>query len=266
MAPAISVQLYSCRDHLGDLDGTLAKLAGIGLRHVEAFNYLGDPSGLADALGRHVLDAPSGHAPMLSDELSFGGRTFPMPPLDAVFAASRAAGVPWVIDPMTAAERWTTLEGVQELAARLNGVAARAADAGLTVGYHNHNQEIVPTIKGVTALEAFADLLDDGIRLEVDVYWAGVGGADVPALLGRLGERVKALHVKNGRLAHDGAGLEEISKRPQLPAGQGSLPMADIIAAAPSAELVVIEFDTYDGDVFDGIRASYDFLTRLGLR
>lgn len=28
---------------------------------------------------------------------------------------------------------------------------------------------------------------------------------------------------------------------------------------------VVIEFDTYDGDVFDGIKRSYDYLAGLGL-
>lgn len=262
----ISVQLYSCRDHLDDLDGTLGRLAAIGLRHVEAFNFLGDPGGFADALARHGLDAPSGHAPLLSDELSFGGRTFPTPPQDTVFAAARAAGVPWVIDPMTDAARWTTLDGVRDLAGRLNAAARAASEVGLTVGYHNHTQEITPRIGGRPALEVFADLLDDGIFLEVDAFWAAMGGEDVPALLGRLGERVRSLHVKNTRLDADGAGLEEIARRPQLPAGEGRLPMAEIVAAAPWADLVVIEFDTYDGDVFEGIASSFEFLRGLGLR
>ena len=51
---------------------------------------------------------------------------------------------------------------------------------------------------GRHALEVFADQLDPDVMLEVDTYWAYAGGADVPALLGRLGDRVVALHVKDG--------------------------------------------------------------------
>jgi sugar phosphate isomerase/epimerase len=43
-----------------------------------------------------------------------------------------------------------------------------------------------------------ADCLAPEVVLEVDTYWAYAGGADVPALLRRLGDRVVALHVKDG--------------------------------------------------------------------
>lgn len=39
-APAISVQLYSIHEALdADLDGSLARLAGVGLQTVEAFSF-----------------------------------------------------------------------------------------------------------------------------------------------------------------------------------------------------------------------------------
>ena len=60
--------------------------------------------------------------------------------------------------------------------------------------------------------------------LEIDAYWAATGGADVPALLRRLGDRVIALHLKDGPLNGD--------KTAQLPLGQGDLPAADVVAAA----------------------------------
>jgi sugar phosphate isomerase/epimerase len=71
-------------------------------------------------------------------------------------------------------------------------------------------------------------------------------------LLRRLGDRVRAIHVKDGALATDATG--------QAPAGQGSVPIAEVLAAAPDA-LRVIEFDAYDGDIFEGITASHAFLT-----
>ena len=37
-----------------------------------------------------------------------------------------------------------------------------------------------------------------------------------------------------------------------------------VLAAAPSAEFGVIEFDAYAGDIFDGLAASLDYLRGLG--
>jgi sugar phosphate isomerase/epimerase len=97
----------------------------------------------------------------------------------------------------------------------------------------------------------FAEHLDPALVLEVDTYWATAGGADAPALLRGLGDRVRAIHVKDGGLATDASG--------QVPAGQGRVPVADVLAAAPGA-LRVVEFDRYDGDIFEGLAASLAFL------
>ena len=135
----------------------------------------------------------------------------------------------------------------------MNVAAAKAADHGLRVAYHNHAWELSIQLDGRSALEVFADLLDPAVVLEVDTYWAASGGADVPALLGRLGRRVVALHLKDGPL---NGNIAE-----QLPLGSGDLPAAAIIAAATALEVPVLEFDDYAGDVFDGIAAGYAYAT-----
>ena len=56
-----------------DLDGTLARLSAMGLRHVEAFNFVGRAAELAEAFTRHGLAAKTGHATFLSDERRRGG-------------------------------------------------------------------------------------------------------------------------------------------------------------------------------------------------
>ena len=80
----------------------------------------------------------------------------------------------------------------------LNQAAVKAADHGLRLGYHNHDFELSSIVGGRPGLEVLADALDPAVILEVDTYWAAVGGQDVPALLGRLGDRVRYLHVKDG--------------------------------------------------------------------
>ena len=85
------------------------------------------------------------------------------------------------------------------------------------------------------------------------------GGADVPALLRRLGDRVIALHLKDGPLNGDTSA--------QLPLGSGDLPAAEIIAAASGLQFPVLEFDAYAGDMFDAISVSYTYATdTLGAR
>src|SRR4029453_9344949 len=97
------------------------------------------------------------------------------------------------------------------------------------------------------ALEVLADNLAPEVVLEVDTYWAYAGGAEVPALLDRLGDRVVAMHIKDG----DGT----LDTKAQVAVGSGSLPVWDFIAAAPDA-LRVVELDDTQGSVLDAVRMS----------
>lgn len=260
--PATSLQLYSINSHLeADLDGTLARLSGIGLRNVEAFAFVDRADELAEAFARHGIAAPTGHAMLVAKEVTREGVTTQVPSHAATFEAAKKLGMEFVIDP--AVFDWSTREAVEATAAVLNEAAKAAAEHGLRVGYHNHAWELSNTIDGVPALEFFAGLLDDEVVLEVDVYWAQIGGVDAPALLRRLGDRVKALHIKDGPQVQnpfltdapfDPSGLD------QVPAGLGVIPLDAALVAAPSAEFAVIEFDHFDGDIFAAIATSFDYL------
>lgn len=244
--PALSVQLYSIRDAVAaDLPGALARLAAIGITTVEPFDLLSDPVRLREALDGAGMRAPSAHARLDEDP-------------ERVFEAAVAVGVETVIHPYTAPERWEAASDVDAIAGELAAVAQAGAAYGLRVGYHNHHWELAHEIEGRAALEWFAERLPLGAVLELDTYWAAVGGADVPALLRRLGGRVRLLHLKDGPI--------ETDTGTQLPLGSGAMPVAEILEAAPGAELGVLEFDDYAGDLFEGIAAGAAFAGGLGLR
>lgn len=275
--PVLSVQLYAVRDQLADdLDGTLARLAGMGLREVEAFDFVDKAPALAEAFGKAGLRARTGHASLMSEGLGLDDPAFKEaqagpPSQDTVFEAAKTLGLEIVIDPFVAPERWLSEESVLDNARRLNEAAAKAADHGLRVGYHNHSQEFVASFGGRTAYELFAEQLRDDVVLEVDLYWAATGRQDVPALLGRLGDKVKALHLKDGVVGEDpfqpGAARMDPLKLDQRPAGEGDLPLLDYLAAAPATEFGVIEFDHYaGGHIFDGIEGSVRYFNEHGLR
>ncbi len=146
----------------------------------------------------------------------------------------------------------STRTTIRTTAVRLNAAAKKGAGYGIRVGYHNHQWELESIIEGQTALEYFEGLLDPEVVLEVDTYWAAVGGQDPVELLKRLGDRVVAVHIKDGPVNMD--------LLAQTPAGQGQMDIWGTIRAVPSLEVGVVEFDAYAGDIFDAMEASLRYL------
>ncbi|MFC4531144.1 sugar phosphate isomerase/epimerase family protein [Sphaerisporangium dianthi] len=244
MVKPLGVQLYTVRNQMKvDRDDVLRRIAGIGYGAVEAYDPTDDPKGFrrtADDLG---LTVPSTHAyALLSQEP------------DAVLDAVATIGADLVIIPGGIAEEdFTTRDGIARAADLLNGLAEHTDRYGMRLGYHNHWWEIEPKIDGSHALEVLAESLAPRVFLEVDTYWAAVGGADVPALLRRLGDRVLALHVK------DGPGVKD---RPHTAVGDGVMPVPGYLAASPGA-LRIVELDNCDTDIYEALDRSHAYLSRL---
>jgi sugar phosphate isomerase/epimerase len=268
--PETSVQLYTlAAEFSADMQGSLDKLAAIGLRNVEAFDFVRRPDEIRAALDAAGLAAPTGHAPLLSDELWTPDGSIPTPAPEVVFEAAAKIGIKTVIDPFVDPARWLTLDGVTDIADRLNALVDTAAGFGIEVGYHNHAQEFIADFDGQTAYERFVALTDERVKIELDLFWALTGGQDVPALVARLGDRLVAAHVKDGIVpasnpfAPDAPafGADSLDQRH---AGTGDVPLAEALRAATALEYAVIEYDHAPGDVFADIAASYAFLVEGG--
>jgi sugar phosphate isomerase/epimerase len=231
-APAL--QLYSVREQIAtDRPAVLRRVAGFGYGAVEPYDVGTDPEKQRADLDEAGLAVCAVHAKVLGEGA------------DALLSATRTVGGDTVIVPWMEPAIFADADGIAALARDLNEAAARAADHGLRLGYHNHDFELSSRIAGRTALEVLADALDPEVILEVDTYWAAVGGQDVPSLLGRLGDRVRYLHVKDGPVTKDD---------PMTAVGSGRMPVAEILAACPSAEWHVVELD----------RCATDMLTAVG--
>lgn len=252
-SPAISLQLYSLREAIAaDAPQAISRAAQAGFRLVEPYDLANTAAGLGPLLSANGLSAPTAHARVLGAEQA------------PIYEAAAALGVQTVIDPFVDPGRWESAESVDRVADELAEAAEIAATFGLAFGYHNHAFELSNRIDGASALERLAARLPESVSLEVDTYWAAQGGEDVPALLERLGSRVRFLHVKDA--PRDDAGVLSPDRFDQVPVGEGALPWADILAAAPAAELVVVEFDEFRGDVFEGSARSRAALEALGAR
>ena len=262
MTALTSVQLFTVKDALeADLDGTLAEVARRGFTAVEPYDFVRRAAPLAASLTAHGLAAPTGHAFLASASFvnpDGSGTSLPVPTPDEVFDAAEILGMGTVIDPYTEPARWETREQIEETARLLNAAAEIAARRGLRVGYHNHAHELEAQIDGQTGLELLAELLDPRVVLEVDLYWAARAGVDPAALLSTLGDRVVAVHVKDGTL--DAEAIKAYPPADQVPAGTGSVPLTAALDAASALEFAIVEFDAYAGDLFDAIEQSRIFL------
>ena len=261
---APSVQLYTVRDAVSaDLQGAVARVAEIGYTQVEPYAFVERADEFATAFAASGVTAPSGHAPVIDGDDDQASRTFD---------AAAKLGIQTVIDPFIPSERWQTADDAHRIADRVNELQVQAAARGLAFGYHNHQWEFANQVDGRSIYELFVEKLTPDVALELDTYWSTVGGADTPALLTRLGDRVQFLHVKDGPIAGTIATTlpsnesalkvsDELTAafKDQLPAGSGDVGVAAILAAAPHA-LRVVEFDGYAGDVFEGIAASFAWL------
>jgi sugar phosphate isomerase/epimerase len=241
----LALQLYTVRDQLASgREAVLKAIRGFGYGAVEPYDVRSDPEALRADLDAAGLAVCSVHA------RAFGEDAGPL--LDG----ARTVGADTVIVPSVPAERFAGAAAIAALARDLNEAAARAADRGLRFGYHNHAFEFAPADGGRTGLELLADALDPAVLLEVDTYWAAVAGQDVPALLGRLGDRVRYLHVKDGPVTKDD---------PMTAVGAGEMPVAEILAACPSAEWHVVELDRCATDMLTAVRDSLTWLAGHGL-
>jgi sugar phosphate isomerase/epimerase len=240
-----ALQLYTVREQLTtDRAGVLKRIAGYGYGAVEPFGIINDPQGLRADLDAAGLSVCSAHSAPVGEDAG------------AVIDAARVLGADTLIVPFLPPPRFADADGVRGVAAELNEASARLAGEGMRLGYHNHDFELSSLIGGTPALEVLADQLDEAVLLEVDTYWAAVGGQDVVALLGRLGDRVRYLHVKDGPVVNREDFMTAV--------GSGRMPVAEILAASPSTWHVV-ELDRCATDMMTAVGDSLAWLTAQGL-
>jgi sugar phosphate isomerase/epimerase len=236
-----SVQLYTLRDAIAEnLDSTLQQVAAIGFTQVEPYGFVDRVDEFAELLTKHGLTAPTGHAAFIGKDAT------------PILEAAKRLGIKTLIDPYTLPEDWKDENKIAGFASELNRISAEAKAHGITIGYHNHFWELAERIDGEIAFDWFIAKLNPEVVIELDTYWCEVGGVSAPDYLKKHGDRIVAIHVKDG--TKDG------NRDNQVPAGTGEIPVKEILAAAPNA-LPVVEFDFYtQGEIFAGIAQSLSFI------
>lgn len=275
-AAGISLQLYTMRDVMAsDLDGTFAALADIGFRTVEHAGFTGadDAASFKEALDAHGLHATSGHQGVpypydaaaweatIEDALLLG-QTRMVEPAPAIAlgplvlnqvgdAIAGTFGQPNPAHVTAPAALWA------DFAATLNEAGAAARDAGLRLGYHNHDPEFAPLADapGKRGYDILLEETDpDLVHFELDLYWAWAGETDPVELLEAHPTRFQQFHVKDmapdGSITFPGTGIIDFD-RIFVRAAELDVPIEEWI----------IEQDNAGQDAVETARLGFELLT-----
>ncbi|HYI43928.1 MAG TPA: sugar phosphate isomerase/epimerase, partial [Actinomycetota bacterium] len=96
--------------------------------------------------------------------------------------------------PQTPEPAWSDFAGA------LNQAGAKAKEAGLQLGYHNHSPEVEP-YEGNLDRRPIDTLMEETdpelVHFELDIYWCWKGGVDPIDLLKQYPGRFRQFHVKD---------------------------------------------------------------------
>jgi sugar phosphate isomerase/epimerase len=250
MSIGIALQLYTLREQAGDdFAGMLNEVAAAGYGAVEFAGYGGlEAPALRSLIDDLRLRAISSHVPFRRME------TEP----DAVLEELAILGCEYAIVPGTPKEM-RGIESLPSLIERFNQWGAACKTAGLRFGYHNHGWELEPR-NGSTMLELLAAGTDSAlVDLQIDIYWALVGGADPVALIRRLRGRVPTLHAKE---------LATGADQKDTTIGDGVTPWPELMTVAKAAgtEWFIVEQEDDPANAYRDMRRSLANLRRMTTR
>jgi sugar phosphate isomerase/epimerase len=257
----LAVQLYTFRDP--------ARFGGAGMGlDVAAL------TGIAESgfLGVETVDVPGGdpaEARRVLDDLglavasshSWSHWTDPDAFRQATDALADLRSPRVIVSPSPA----ELVDGGTRLIDRLAAAADIATERGLRLGIHTHDAE-VRVVDGQRVIDRLSYGLGDRVDIQVDIFWAVVGGADPAEVIRRLGPRVVSLHLKDGITLPASAYGD--TPFVNVPVGSGSVDPAPSVAAAEAAgsvEWLIVEFDHVEGSAVEATRDSLEYLVARGL-
>lgn len=246
----IGLQLYTIRKEIeNDFDNSVKKIADMGYLGIESY-----------ALPENVT---LNHAARYFNEV--GLKVFSMHselPVDGInrdIALKMADAYNCdtiVYHGWPQGDKYKNQEALKHTIEIYEETAAFLKTKGLFLGLHNHWWEFQKNEDGILPAYYLLNHLNKDIFFEIDTYWAKTAGQDPAKIIKDFGKRVRFLHIKDGPAVMGKKGYE------QVPVGDGVMDFPSIVKAGKeNIKWLIVEFDEYDKNIFEGVKKSYSYLT-----
>jgi len=256
----VGVQLYTVRDQMkDDFDGTIAKVAQIGYKEVEFAGYFGRTGQQVRAVvDKNGLSAVSTHVQY--DELD---EKFP-----SVIETSKTIGMKYIVCPWIPEELRKSPDIWKQAAEKFNHAGEQTKKAGIQFAYHNHWFEFLPVNGKLPYDELLKECDANLVKMEMDLCWITVAGADPLKYFDRYPGRFPLVHVKDMKKLPpvSQAGSQDFgsSLTDMTAVGSGIIDWKKIFAQSDKAGIkhFIVEHDKPENP-FESITKSYEYLNKL---
>jgi sugar phosphate isomerase/epimerase len=256
----IGLQLYTVRDQMkADFDGTIAKVASIGYKEVEFAGYFGrTPEQVRAVIDHNGLTSPSCHVEyaVLSDQWP------------SVVESSKTIGQSYIVCPWIPEEIRKQPDAWKRAIDTFNHAGEISKKSGIQFAYHNHWFEFLP-VNGKLPYDMLLEQCDpDLVKMELDLCWITVAGADPLTYFNRYPGRFPLVHVKDmkklPKVSASGGQDFGDSLKDMTEVGSGIIDWKRILGQSEKAGIkhYIVEHDKPQAP-FESIKISYDYLSKL---
>lgn len=260
MERKIGLQLYSLRTFSEkDFPSVLKFAAETGFKTVEPAGFFGiSPRDFRAMLNDLGLEMPSSHTPWvhpgkISEAIDLAGEQ----------------GLDKVVCGFGPGE-FKDLDAIKKTADTVNEMCEIFNRNGFTLFQHNHYWEF-ERIDGRLKYDIYRELCPN-VKYQMDCFWSTNKGQEDPvAMLKDFAKDTILMHMKDGQCRQQAGGGGMVNglldmKIDLMPLGTGTLPIADLMAAAPEqVEAVIVELDYCTEEMVGAVEKSYRFMTENGL-
>jgi len=256
----IGLQLYTVRDQMkADFDGTIAKVASIGYKEVEFAGYFGrTPEQVRAVIDRNGLTSPSCHVEyaVLTDQWP------------SIIESSKTIGQSYIVCPWIPEEIRKQPDSWKRAIDTFNHAGEISKKSGIQFAYHNHWFEFLP-VNGKLPYDMLLEQCDpDLVKMELDLCWITVAGADPLTYFNRFPGRFPLVHVKDmkklPKVSASGGQDFGDSLKDMTEVGSGIIDWKRILGQSEKAGIkhYIVEHDKPQAP-FESIKISCDYLSKL---
>jgi sugar phosphate isomerase/epimerase len=254
----IGLQLYTLRDQLPkDLEGTLKKVAEIGYKNVEGYDYknrliLGKtPVEFRKIVEDLGMKLPSMH--VVTELTTSESRVSIMDQWKTTVEDMASIDVKYVVYANIGEAERKTLDDYKKWAERFNQFGEICKQAGSQYVYHNHNFEFKPFDGQMGYDILLKDTDSDLVKFEIDLYWITKAGQYPVAYIEKNPGRFELYHIKD---------MENSPEKTFTEVGQGTVNFERVFKVREIAgmKLFFVEQDLTKIDRFESIKMSFDYL------
>jgi sugar phosphate isomerase/epimerase len=247
MKHLIGIQLWTLRDSIpGNLLETLEKLSKIGYDSIEPYGFDGKFYGYPAKEFRKIIED-------LGMKLTSTHSGITLDNAPAYAEAAAEAGLEYLVLPSFMGRPDKTPDDFKQMAEELNKIGEKANQAGVRLGYHNHDFEFVESEEGILFDILIRETDPDKVGFQMDIGWVTIAGNDPMEYFRKFPGRFETWHVKD---------IDAEGKTTFIGNGVIDYPKVFEMVELSGMKRFYVEQERFDSSPFEEVEESFRYIQK----